>query len=96
MSATRLMILGLVQWMQPVHGYDVKRELESWQADDQYVWPSLIGNMGDGALSAAVRGYVVARTSAALAAARVHAAANQLLQVDEGQRLRELRHVAEE
>jgi DNA-binding PadR family transcriptional regulator len=34
MSTTRLMILGLVQWMQPVHGYDVKRELESWQAED--------------------------------------------------------------
>ncbi len=33
MSTTRLMILGLVKWMQPVHGYDVKRELESWQAD---------------------------------------------------------------
>ena len=28
------MILGLVRWMQPVHGYDVKRELESWQADE--------------------------------------------------------------
>jgi DNA-binding PadR family transcriptional regulator len=38
MSATRLMILGLVQWMQPVHGYDVKRELESWQADE---WASI-------------------------------------------------------
>lgn len=34
MSTTRLMILGLVRWMQPVHGYDVKRELESWQADE--------------------------------------------------------------
>jgi DNA-binding PadR family transcriptional regulator len=34
MSTTRLMILGLVKWMQPVHGYDVKRELESWQADE--------------------------------------------------------------
>jgi DNA-binding PadR family transcriptional regulator len=32
MSTTRLMILGLVKWMQPVHGYDVKRELESWHA----------------------------------------------------------------
>src|SRR6476620_7493741 len=32
MSTTRLLILGLVRWMQPVHGYDVKRELESWQA----------------------------------------------------------------
>ena len=34
MSTTRLMILGLVKWMEPVHGYDVKRELESWQADE--------------------------------------------------------------
>jgi Predicted transcriptional regulators len=28
------MILGLVYWMQPVHGYDVRRELESWHADE--------------------------------------------------------------
>lgn len=27
------MILGLVRWMQPVHGYDVRRELLSWNAD---------------------------------------------------------------
>ncbi|MGI5214271.1 PadR family transcriptional regulator [Plantactinospora sp. CA-290183] len=33
MSATRMMILGLVRWMQPVHGYDVRRELLSWGAD---------------------------------------------------------------
>jgi DNA-binding PadR family transcriptional regulator len=33
MSTTRMMILGLVQWMQPVHGYDVRRELLSWSAD---------------------------------------------------------------
>ena len=32
-SATRMMILGLVQMMQPIHGYDVRRELLSWQAD---------------------------------------------------------------
>ncbi len=28
------MILGLVRWLQPVHGYSVRRELESWQADE--------------------------------------------------------------
>jgi DNA-binding PadR family transcriptional regulator len=28
-----MMILGLVKWMQPVHGYDVRRELLSWRAD---------------------------------------------------------------
>src|SRR3712207_6088398 len=33
MSSTRMMILGLVKWMQPVHGYDVRRELLSWNAD---------------------------------------------------------------
>ncbi|MFC0528101.1 PadR family transcriptional regulator [Phytohabitans kaempferiae] len=33
MSTTRMMILGLVSWMQPVHGYDVRRELLSWSAD---------------------------------------------------------------
>lgn len=33
MSTTRMMILGIVSWMQPVHGYDVRRELLSWNAD---------------------------------------------------------------
>jgi len=33
-STTRMMILGLVIWMQPVHGYDVRRELLSWNADN--------------------------------------------------------------
>jgi DNA-binding PadR family transcriptional regulator len=28
-----MMVLGIVQWMQPVHGYDVRRELLSWSAD---------------------------------------------------------------
>jgi DNA-binding PadR family transcriptional regulator len=33
-SVTRLMILGLVKWLQPVHGYDVRRELLSWSVDE--------------------------------------------------------------
>jgi len=32
-STTRMMILGLVNWMQPVHGYDVRRELLRWGAE---------------------------------------------------------------
>jgi DNA-binding PadR family transcriptional regulator len=28
------MILGLVKWLQPVHGYDVRRELMSWSVDE--------------------------------------------------------------
>ena len=32
-STTRLMILGLVSWMQPVHGYDVRSELMSWSVE---------------------------------------------------------------
>jgi DNA-binding PadR family transcriptional regulator len=38
MSTTRMMILGLVSVMQPVHGYDVRRELLSWRADE---WASI-------------------------------------------------------
>ncbi|MFC7481265.1 PadR family transcriptional regulator [Luedemannella flava] len=34
MSTTRLMILGLVRWLQPVHGYLVRRELESWNVEE--------------------------------------------------------------
>jgi DNA-binding PadR family transcriptional regulator len=32
-SATRLLILGVLRFMQPAHGYSVRQELESWQAD---------------------------------------------------------------
>jgi len=34
MSTTRMMILGLVRWLQPVHGYDVRRELVSWNVHE--------------------------------------------------------------
>ena len=34
MWQTRLLVLGLVGWLQPVHGYDVKRELMSWGVED--------------------------------------------------------------
>jgi DNA-binding PadR family transcriptional regulator len=33
-SSTRLLVLGVVRILQPVHGYDVRRELLSWQAAD--------------------------------------------------------------
>lgn len=33
MSATRLLILGILRLKQPIHGYDVRRELEAWQAE---------------------------------------------------------------
>jgi DNA-binding PadR family transcriptional regulator len=34
MSATRLLILGCLRWMQPAHGYSIRRELESWRAEE--------------------------------------------------------------
>jgi DNA-binding PadR family transcriptional regulator len=34
MSATRLLVLGAVRIMQPVHGYDVRRELVSWNLEE--------------------------------------------------------------
>ncbi|MFG2037423.1 PadR family transcriptional regulator [Dactylosporangium sp. NPDC048998] len=33
MSTTRLMILGLVSYLQPVHGYDIRKELASWNVE---------------------------------------------------------------
>lgn len=34
MAATKLLVLGAVRIFQPVHGYYVRRELLSWQADE--------------------------------------------------------------
>ncbi|MFF0494168.1 PadR family transcriptional regulator [Nocardia sp. NPDC004068] len=31
---TRMLVLAVVRMLQPVHGYDVRRELLSWHADD--------------------------------------------------------------
>ena len=33
MSSIRLLILGVLLRKQPIHGYDVRRELEQWHAD---------------------------------------------------------------
>jgi len=33
MASTRLLVLGVVRIFQPVHGYDVRRELLSWRVD---------------------------------------------------------------
>lgn len=33
MSSTRLLVLGAVRFMQPVHGYDVRRELLTWRIE---------------------------------------------------------------
>jgi DNA-binding PadR family transcriptional regulator len=37
-TSTRLLVLGVVRELGPVHGYDVRRELLSWQADS---WASI-------------------------------------------------------
>lgn len=43
MSTTRLLVLGAVRIFQPVHGYDVRRELLSWGvADWAHVQPGSI------------------------------------------------------
>lgn len=33
MSSARLLILGVLRIKQPTHGYDIRRELESWRVD---------------------------------------------------------------
>lgn len=34
MTSTRLLVLGAVRYLQPVHGYEIRRELLSWGAED--------------------------------------------------------------
>lgn len=34
MSSIRLLILGVLQIRQPIHGYEVRRELERWRAEE--------------------------------------------------------------
>jgi DNA-binding PadR family transcriptional regulator len=48
MSSTRLLVLGVVRAFQPVHGYDVRRELLSWHADE---W----GNVNPGSIYHALK-----------------------------------------
>jgi DNA-binding PadR family transcriptional regulator len=33
LSAARLLILGVLQFKSPAHGYEIRRELESWHAE---------------------------------------------------------------
>lgn len=46
MAPTRLLVLGVVRIFQPVHGYDVVRELRTWRADTwANVAPGSVYNM---------------------------------------------------
>jgi DNA-binding PadR family transcriptional regulator len=47
-SSTRLLVLGVVRIFQPVHGYDVRRELLSWRVDE---W----GNVNPGSIYHALK-----------------------------------------
>lgn len=46
--STRLLVLGAVRFMQPVHGYDVRRELVSWQLEK-------VANVKPGSIYSALR-----------------------------------------
>lgn len=48
MSATRLLVLGVIRIMQPVHGYDVRRELVSWRLEE-------LANVKPGSIYGAIR-----------------------------------------
>ena len=48
MSATRLLVLGAIRIMQPVHGYEVRRELVSWRLEES-------ANVKPGSIYGAIR-----------------------------------------
>jgi DNA-binding PadR family transcriptional regulator len=47
-SATRLLVLGAIRIMQPVHGYDVRRELLTWRLEE-------LANVKPGSIYGAIR-----------------------------------------
>jgi DNA-binding PadR family transcriptional regulator len=47
-SATRLLVLGVIRIMQPVHGYDVRRELLTWRLEE-------LANVKPGSIYSAIR-----------------------------------------
>ena len=47
-SATRLLVLGAIRIMQPVHGYDVRRELLTWRLEE-------LANIKPGSIYSAIR-----------------------------------------
>jgi DNA-binding PadR family transcriptional regulator len=47
-SATRLLVLGAIRILQPVHGYDVRRELSSWRLEE-------LANIKPGSIYSAIR-----------------------------------------
>jgi DNA-binding PadR family transcriptional regulator len=48
MSATRLLVLGVLRFMQPAHGYEIRQELLSWQLEP---WTAV----GTGSIYSALR-----------------------------------------
>lgn len=48
MSATRLLVLGVIRIAQPVHGYEVRRELLTWQLEE-------LANVKPGSIYGAMR-----------------------------------------
>ncbi len=48
MSATRLLVLGAIRIMAPVHGYDVRRELLTWRLEE-------LANIKPGSIYSAIR-----------------------------------------
>src|SRR5947209_2127974 len=48
MSATRLLVLGVIRILQPVHGYDVRRELLTWRIEET-------SNVKPGSIYSAIR-----------------------------------------
>lgn len=47
-SATRMLVLGAIRILQPVHGYDVRRELLTWRLEE-------VANVKPGSIYGAIR-----------------------------------------
>lgn len=88
MSSIRMLVLGVVRIFQPVHGYDVRRELLSWHADE---WANVAPGSIYNAIKTLTREGALAVTGTDKAGARPERTSYQLTAAGEAELMRLLR-----
>jgi DNA-binding PadR family transcriptional regulator len=88
MSSIRMLVLGVVRIFQPVHGYDVRRELLSWHADE---WANVAPGSIYNAIKTLTREGALAVAGTDKAGARPERTSYQLTAAGDAELLRLLR-----
>lgn len=88
MSSIRLLVLGVVRIFQPIHGYDVRRELISWRAEE---WANVAPGSIYNAIKTLTREGYLTISSTAQVGARPERTSYELTAAGEREHMRLLR-----